>query len=344
MKRFLNRMAIAFVLLLAASPADGAAPPTAPANLRDRAGQEVGEQGLVWKYAEVVVEWGFQKDTENRPFDGSIQVHAPAGRARHRHAAARRHADDHDRPAGLEIACGRPIAARHRRAGPLHAGGPRPGANDRDRPHHFRQFLLPAGGPGNGADPRAGIRILRLCHSTAESRRRRRSPRRRHTRSGLRPRSCSRRRSMPARGPRPSAAGGATQTPCIWAHRRHGARHAPERRHPGAAARHRRTPGAGLRHRGWLAKSAGRQGERQGPGRPRAPLGRQRRGVVDRPRCHSRPHRCWPAEPSTAAGRRPCLRRRTPTSWRPSPSSRAMCSRWWWAAAATTAAIRRPSS
>jgi len=73
MKRFWNRMAIAVVLLLAASPADGAAPQPAPANLRDRDGQEVGEQGLVWKYAEVVLEWGFQKDTENRPFDGSIR-------------------------------------------------------------------------------------------------------------------------------------------------------------------------------------------------------------------------------------------------------------------------------
>jgi hypothetical protein len=66
---------VAFVLLLAASAAVGATPPqTAPANLRDMDGQEVvGERDLVWKYAEVVVEWGFKRGTENLPFDGSIQ-------------------------------------------------------------------------------------------------------------------------------------------------------------------------------------------------------------------------------------------------------------------------------
>jgi len=65
---------IAVVLLPAAGAAIGAMPPqTAGANLRDMAGQTVpGESGLAWKYAEVVVEWGFQKGTENLPFDGSI--------------------------------------------------------------------------------------------------------------------------------------------------------------------------------------------------------------------------------------------------------------------------------
>jgi hypothetical protein len=66
---------VALVPLLAASAAVGATPPqTAPANLRDMNGQEVvGERGLVWEYAAVVVEWGFKKGTENLPFDGSIQ-------------------------------------------------------------------------------------------------------------------------------------------------------------------------------------------------------------------------------------------------------------------------------
>jgi len=66
---------IAVALLLGAGAAVGATPPqTAPANLRDMAGQPVvGEDGLAWKYAEVVVEWGFKKGTENLPFDGSIQ-------------------------------------------------------------------------------------------------------------------------------------------------------------------------------------------------------------------------------------------------------------------------------
>ena len=63
------------LVLLAAGTAIGAMPPqAAAADLRDMAGQPVsGENGLVWKYAEVELEWGFKKGTENLPFDGSIQ-------------------------------------------------------------------------------------------------------------------------------------------------------------------------------------------------------------------------------------------------------------------------------
>ena len=63
------------LVLLAAGTAIGTMPPqTVAADLRDTAGQPVsGEDGLVWKYAEVEVEWGFKKGTENLPFDGSIQ-------------------------------------------------------------------------------------------------------------------------------------------------------------------------------------------------------------------------------------------------------------------------------
>jgi hypothetical protein len=65
---------IALVLLLSAGAALAAAPQTAAVDLRSVAGQPVKEEdGLVWKYAEVVVEWGFQKGTENLPFDGNIQ-------------------------------------------------------------------------------------------------------------------------------------------------------------------------------------------------------------------------------------------------------------------------------
>ena len=138
---------VALVLLLAASAAVGATPPqTAPANLRDMDGQDVvGEKGLVWKYAEVVVEWGFKKGTENLPFDGSIQSTYLLGML----GTARPLPGDKQTtmtgPLGMEIARGRRVAARHHRAGPLHNGGSRPGPNDRDRPHRFRQLLLPAG-------------------------------------------------------------------------------------------------------------------------------------------------------------------------------------------------------
>jgi len=73
MKRLLDRVAIVLVMLLAARAAIGATPPIAPADLHDLAGRDVGEQGLVWKHAEVIVEWGFQKETENLAFDGSIE-------------------------------------------------------------------------------------------------------------------------------------------------------------------------------------------------------------------------------------------------------------------------------
>jgi len=74
-KRFCGAAAkAACVGLLAANVAIGAPPQASPANLRQMAGQEVsGERGLVWKYAEVTVEWGFQKGAENVPYDGSIQ-------------------------------------------------------------------------------------------------------------------------------------------------------------------------------------------------------------------------------------------------------------------------------
>ncbi|MBN1852048.1 MAG: hypothetical protein JW829_04960 [Pirellulales bacterium] len=66
---------VASMSLLAASAAPGAAPPQiSPANLREMDGQQVsGEENLLWKYAEVVVEWGFKKGTENLSFDGEIQ-------------------------------------------------------------------------------------------------------------------------------------------------------------------------------------------------------------------------------------------------------------------------------
>jgi len=62
-------------LLFAANAASGETPPqAAPGNLRDTAGQKVsGNENLVWRYAEVVVEWGFKKGTETLPFDGNIQ-------------------------------------------------------------------------------------------------------------------------------------------------------------------------------------------------------------------------------------------------------------------------------
>ncbi|MGD0092394.1 MAG: hypothetical protein ABSE73_20965 [Planctomycetota bacterium] len=66
---------IASGLLFAASAASGEAPPqAAPGNLRETAGQKVsGNENLVWRYAEVIVEWGFKKGTEALPFDGNIQ-------------------------------------------------------------------------------------------------------------------------------------------------------------------------------------------------------------------------------------------------------------------------------
>jgi len=49
-------------------------PPPAPAKLRERDGQPVqGNPKLHWKYAQIVVEWGFKEGTENLAFDGSIE-------------------------------------------------------------------------------------------------------------------------------------------------------------------------------------------------------------------------------------------------------------------------------
>jgi hypothetical protein len=46
----------------------------APAELQELAGQTVpGERDLQWRYAEVMIEWGFTKGTEKRVFDGSLQ-------------------------------------------------------------------------------------------------------------------------------------------------------------------------------------------------------------------------------------------------------------------------------
>ena len=66
---------VAVVLLCAAKAAAGETPPQAAlANLRDMAGQNVGgAKNLAWKYAEIVVEWGFKTGTEDLRFDGSIQ-------------------------------------------------------------------------------------------------------------------------------------------------------------------------------------------------------------------------------------------------------------------------------
>jgi hypothetical protein len=68
--------ATVFTLVLATAGVAGeAAPqPAAADDLRKMTGQTVlGEDDLGWKFAEVLVEWGFQKGTENLPFDGSIQ-------------------------------------------------------------------------------------------------------------------------------------------------------------------------------------------------------------------------------------------------------------------------------
>ena len=57
-------------LLVAAEPPQAAA----PADLRDLAGQAVpNERNLQWKHAEVMIEWGFQTDTEQLAFDGSLE-------------------------------------------------------------------------------------------------------------------------------------------------------------------------------------------------------------------------------------------------------------------------------
>jgi len=49
-------------------------PPTAPANLRELAGQPIPDQpNLTWKYADVMIEWGFEKGAEALAFDGSIE-------------------------------------------------------------------------------------------------------------------------------------------------------------------------------------------------------------------------------------------------------------------------------
>jgi len=62
------------LMLLTIGAVASAEAQTPPADLRGMAGQEVaGQSGLVWKYAEILVEWGFQKGTENLPFDGRIQ-------------------------------------------------------------------------------------------------------------------------------------------------------------------------------------------------------------------------------------------------------------------------------
>ena len=46
----------------------------APADLREMAGQPVaGNPRLRWKYAEILVEWGFKEETEQLAFDGNIE-------------------------------------------------------------------------------------------------------------------------------------------------------------------------------------------------------------------------------------------------------------------------------
>jgi len=53
----------------------------APADLSELAGQAVpGERDLEWKYAHVMIEWGFQKGTEGLTFDGSLEC-TQTGRA-----------------------------------------------------------------------------------------------------------------------------------------------------------------------------------------------------------------------------------------------------------------------
>jgi len=247
------------------------------------------------------------------------RVHVSARHARHCPAAAGRHADGHDRLADVEIACGRPVAPRDRRAGPLHAGRPRLGADDCDGPHRFRQFLLSAGGPGVGSNPGAGKRILRLCHATAKNC---------HSdgvRSGEAQDRASARRVAyrQDRCPRGDHGRQRLGEPADALHlgaSRHAARRAPERCHSGAAARHRRTPRAGLRHRRRLAKPHRRQGERQGPDRRRARVRRERRRMVHRPRCCNRPQRAgqWGHRPrrgdhgACGGGRRQTGGRRRP--------------------------------
>jgi hypothetical protein len=49
-------------------------PQPAPVNLRERDGQPVeGHPNLRWKYAQIVVEWGFKEGTEKLAFDGRIE-------------------------------------------------------------------------------------------------------------------------------------------------------------------------------------------------------------------------------------------------------------------------------
>ena len=49
-------------------------PQPAPVNLRERDGQPVeGNPRLRWKYAQIVVEWGFKEGAEKRAFDGRIE-------------------------------------------------------------------------------------------------------------------------------------------------------------------------------------------------------------------------------------------------------------------------------
>ncbi|HUT56420.1 MAG TPA: hypothetical protein VNA25_00940, partial [Phycisphaerae bacterium] len=65
---------IGVLLLFAAGAVAGETLESAPANLRDMAGQKVsGYERLLWRYAEIAVEWGFKKGTEGMAFDGSIE-------------------------------------------------------------------------------------------------------------------------------------------------------------------------------------------------------------------------------------------------------------------------------
>ena len=73
---------LAVALLFAASARAAETPAqAAPADLRDLAGKGIpGENDLVWRYAEIVVEWGFQEATEKLSFDGSIESTYHLGR------------------------------------------------------------------------------------------------------------------------------------------------------------------------------------------------------------------------------------------------------------------------
>ena len=150
-------------LLVAAEPPQAAA----PADLRELAGQAVpNERNLQWKHAEVMIEWGFTEGHGEAGLRWQPGMH-PDRHGRPGPTAARRRSDDRDRGADLEIARRDPRPAGRRRAGALHALGPRPEPHDPHGADLLRQLFLPTRGSGERPGPGDGIRLLRAGHDTA---------------------------------------------------------------------------------------------------------------------------------------------------------------------------------